>query len=594
MKKCVLAAMLSVCVLALVCAGCSDDNATGNPDPDGDVSADGDDSNDDIEITEEDITDQDLDSTEADGDSDPVDNTEDTDDIDNVDDVDDLDTTEGDAPQEAEPEIENEAEIEAEAEVEAEVEPEVEVEPEEELEPCDGCRIAGACFDADAPNPDNPCEICVPANDDSAWTPAVDMACDDEDDCSAGDACDATGHCVGTAYTCNDHGSCNADDDICTCDGLFGGDYCDGCIPGYYNYPTCEQVICDIDTCNDNGSCADGICTCQYGYGDQFCDACDENFEGYPDCVITCGTGLENIQRLTMAVSMKGVAVKGDYVFTGSGSNVVVVDISSLPASNATVVATKTLTNSVFDLAVQGDYLYVAANSDGLAILDISDPTTPGDPVYLDSLGQLYGISIDGDYCALRTLHSFHIVDISSPLVPVLKSTVPQSRTGGVYLQGSTLYTLFNNSTSETAGLAIYDITDPTTPGTPAISNTPYASNNFGADIDVVDGFAYIAHGLGGVAIIDVSDPTNPGAAQFIPTTYETESIIKYRDTIFVGTYNRGYHVIDISDLANPVGADTNIGLGGIYHLAMQGGYLFGVTSSASMRELQINKITCD
>ena len=581
--------MVSVCIAGIVMAGCSDGDSTGKPGVDGDVNTDGDDSNDDIDITEEDIGDQDLDNTEVDGDNEPVDNTEDPD---TVDDIDDLDNTEGDALQEAEPEIENEAEVEAEMEIEAETE--VEVEPEEELAPCDGCRIGDTCVDDEDENPDNSCEVCDHAANPNGWTAAVGTACNDEDDCTADDVCDDTAQCTGTAYTCNDHGTCNIGDDICTCDGLFGGDYCDGCIPGYYNYPTCEQVICDVGTCNDNGFCADGICTCRYGFGGQFCDECDANFEGYPDCAITCGTGLEYVQRLAQPESMKAVAIKGNYVFTGSGNNVVVVDISPLPASNATVVATKTLTNSPFDMAIQGDYLYVAANTSGLAILDISDPTNPGDPVYLSTLGQMYGVVVEGDYCYMQARNGLTVVDVSDRANPVKGETASLTISTGIAFRNNHVYlTYFTNIDPRETGLAIYDVSDPDSIGTPVIVNTTYAQNNYCDDVYLDGDYAYIAHGLGGVAVIDVSDPTSPGAAQMIPTVNEAETVLKYRNTIYVGTYNRGYNIIDITDLENP-GEATGTGIGGIYYLAQQGGYLYGVTGGVNIQELQISKITCN
>jgi len=47
---------------------------------------------------------------------------------------------------------------------------------------------------------------------------------------------------------------------------------------------------------------------------------------------------------------------------------------------------------------VSGNYAYVADSFSGLAVIDISDPTNPGTPVYTDTTGNAYGIYVSGDY----------------------------------------------------------------------------------------------------------------------------------------------------------------------------------------------------
>ncbi|MHA1960691.1 MAG: hypothetical protein ACW99U_10685 [Candidatus Thorarchaeota archaeon] len=47
---------------------------------------------------------------------------------------------------------------------------------------------------------------------------------------------------------------------------------------------------------------------------------------------------------------------------------------------------------------MSGDYAYIADADSGLAIIDISDPTNPGTPVYEDTSGSARGVFVSGDY----------------------------------------------------------------------------------------------------------------------------------------------------------------------------------------------------
>ena len=48
-----------------------------------------------------------------------------------------------------------------------------------------------------------------------------------------------------SAYTCNNHGTCNTDKSgnaYCDCQTQYAGDHCDSCKTGYINYPSCTLV----------------------------------------------------------------------------------------------------------------------------------------------------------------------------------------------------------------------------------------------------------------------------------------------------------------------------------------------------------------
>jgi hypothetical protein len=82
------------------------------------------------------------------------------------------------------------------------------------------CLIAGSCYLETEKNPQNPCEKCVGgATGATSWTPDTNTVCNDENPCTSGDKCNASGVCQGVDYsaTCFDTPCEKA-----TCDGKGG------------------------------------------------------------------------------------------------------------------------------------------------------------------------------------------------------------------------------------------------------------------------------------------------------------------------------------------------------------------------------------
>ena len=146
---------------------------------------------------------------------------------------------------------------------------------------------------------------------------------------------------------------------------------------------------------------------------------------------------------------------------------------------------------------VSGDYAYVADDSSGLAVIDISDPTNPGTPVYEDTTNQALGVYVSGDYAYLANGWSgLAIIDISDPTnpgTPVYEDTT--SPAYGVYVSGDYAYVADSDS-----GLAVIDISDPTNPGTPVYEDT----SGYTSDVYVSGDYAYSADGTSGLAVIKV------------------------------------------------------------------------------------------
>ena len=120
--------------------------------------------------------------------------------------------------------------------------------------------------------------------------------CSDNDPCTYTDECNGSGVCVGTTYSCNDHGTCNGDDADCTCDVGYAGTFCHQCDPNALGeYPYCflpNSAFCITSQCFDipptnQDSCYDNevLLTCPGEAGTETCggvDFCGQDAQ-YPD-----------------------------------------------------------------------------------------------------------------------------------------------------------------------------------------------------------------------------------------------------------------------------------------------------------------------
>ncbi len=161
----------------------------------------------------------------------------------------------------------------------------------------DQCDIEGACFENEAPNPDNSCQICLVAESGGEWSTAGSVTCDDSNPCTMNDAC-VGGECRGEAYECEDgnpctdnvcggDGSCEyvnntgpcTDNDACTVEDTCDAGACvpgeaancddentctaDSCVPesGCQNEPAVDGTSCDdADMCSPTSECRAGAC----------------------------------------------------------------------------------------------------------------------------------------------------------------------------------------------------------------------------------------------------------------------------------------------------------------------------------------------
>jgi len=188
-----------------------------------------------------------------------------------------------------------------------------------------------------------------------------------------------------------------------------------------------------------------------------------------------------------VAESLNCVDVLGEYAYVGTYWNGMRVVDTSNPASMVEIASVETL-GRPWDIRIVGERAYIA-DGKGLAVFDLSDPTSPtpisscdlsawhGDELVLDVQGQYAYVAEDFGW--------FYIVDISRPDNPTEVGRLRiSSRPTGLIAFGR-----FVAISHERMGLSVVDVTDPESPHIA----TRYEVAGKPAGVSVVDGYIYLA-----------------------------------------------------------------------------------------------------
>ncbi len=250
-----------------------------------------------------------------------------------------------------------------------------------------------------------------------------------------------------------------------------------------------------------------------------------------------------------------GVAVSGHYAYLTShpDGGFLVYDVSD-PAHPVRVAQNEDLPASPTAVAISGDYAFVSAGS--LCTVDIS---SPANPVIVYQGGNNYytwGIAVSGQLaCLAADTDGLFLYNISDPTKPALLAQIQEQNGGAandVAISGNVVYLANEND-----GLRIYNVANPAVPVNISHLKDGVANGGSATAIALSGSFAYLANGDDGLRIYNVSNPTNP-----IPVGYVSEAIpgsggsangiaISGRYA-FVANFSDGLRVYDVSDPAHP------------------------------------------
>ncbi len=204
-----------------------------------------------------------------------------------------------------------------------------------------------------------------------------------------------------------------------------------------------------------------------------------------------------------------------------------------------------------------GTHLVIASSGGGTGLLQVFSLSNPTTPILVGSLDFPYGISFmqKKDNYLYVIADSLLVVDLSNPAVPTIVGSNPQrigiSREYGD-ISGTHLYVLSSLlSDAERDTVIVYDISTPTSPtivsGFSTVSTDAYG-------LAVVDNSVLIPSKTG-IAVVDVSTPTTPGNPSMNNLGFN-DTWGQFRIEVqgeYAYVYKSGFfHIVDISIPTSP------------------------------------------
>ena len=257
------------------------------------------------------------------------------------------------------------------------------------------------------------------------------------------------------------------------------------------------------------------------------------------------------------------VAVVGNYVYVADGlSGLRVVNVSN-PASPTEVGSYVIPGGSeayAQGIAVVGNYAYVAGSSTGgLRIVNIANPTAPSLVGFYDSPGMALDVAVAGNYAYVADGSAgLRVINISNPAAPSAVGSYTSAWAQRVAVVGNYAYVV-----AQDHGLRVLNVSNPATPTEVGSYDTP----SYAIDISVSGNYAYIAD-YNSVRVVNVSNPAVPTEAGFYDTTGIAQKLAVAGEYIYLANDTTGLSILRFTSPGTISGkitcAASGSGLGGV------------------------------
>lgn len=234
-----------------------------------------------------------------------------------------------------------------------------------------------------------------------------------------------------------------------------------------------------------------------------------------------------------------GVFVTGNLAYVAEGSDgLQVIDVSN-PAAPVRVGGFNTIGKAI-SVQVMGTLAYVADGDAGLQVIDVSNPARPRRLGGLTS-GYAYGVQVVGALAYVAVgFDGLQVIDVSNPAAPVRVGrydTIGQA--ASVQVMGPLAYVA-----DGAAGLQVIDVSNPAAP----VRVGAYYTSDFAYSVQVVGSLAYVAASGAGLQVIDVSDPAAPVPVGGYDTSGSSRLVQVVGNLAYVADGGAGLQVIDVSN----------------------------------------------
>jgi hypothetical protein len=257
------------------------------------------------------------------------------------------------------------------------------------------------------------------------------------------------------------------------------------------------------------------------------------------------------------------------------------------------------IARAMSDLAVQETIVYATSLSEGLVLVDVSDPTRMRRLSSMPSIEGATSIVIRGDFAYLGSRHGLIVVDMSNPVEPFVHAIqLAGRRTAGLTLSDDRLY-LFSDGR-----LLVFDLTQPSQPdqiGAYDPSGSPES-----LDVAGFTGFLSQYHGGGvrSMAVIDAADAAELRQVGQVDLAGRIYDLAATDGSVLVSMGAPGTQLFAVSDPAAPQlfvelppparpGDITDVAVdGGLAFLADTGGLFGSIPPYGGLRIVDVSDPT--
>ncbi len=254
-----------------------------------------------------------------------------------------------------------------------------------------------------------------------------------------------------------------------------------------------------------------------------------------------------SIGRIDTPGYARGLGVDFPYLYAAdSHSGVRIIDISDPQnVREESFIETVGRTRTV---VCEDRWGYVPDESNGLVIMNFSDPASPRISGHLETPDyDVWDVAINGNYAYLAAgdggLVTVSIADQGAPSVQNEFAT--PSASYGIAIDGSYVFLA-----DYASGMRIFNVSSP---GNPVeVGDVDIPNNGMAIDVDVANDHAFIAGYYHGLRIIDISVIEEPVEISHVDTPGQAWDVKVYRNHAIVADYDGGIRIIDVQDLLNP------------------------------------------
>lgn len=195
------------------------------------------------------------------------------------------------------------------------------------------------------------------------------------------------------------------------------------------------------------------------------------------------------------------------------------------------------------DIAIAGNFAYIADGSTGLHIVDISNPESAYIAGHRLSLGKVRDIDIRGDTAyAINPGIGLVILDISEPEETDILKIIPLPEGLGESVEATEGYVY--------GGSFFFNIIDVDPVNWAYIVNTvDFSYSKMAKEIRVVDGYAYFANFYSSLEIIDIDPPGDAHVVKSVDTSYGNYDLAIQNGYAYLATHVGGLLVVDIDPI---------------------------------------------